>query len=306
MVTVAVLALFRLTPPAVGRLLGRRLGRCALALRRREKARGLANLAAAYPELEPQAREKLLTESAVMLGGNFFDMIAARKLARDEGRFGYAAGEEKRYGGLAGQMGRLLDQGRGLILLTCHLGSWELLGVRVARELERLGRGPLAVVTGTVHNEPVDRLLQARRRAAGLLPVPRRDGLRPLLEHLRQGGAAAFLLDQKLADGDPVATFFGRPAPTPDGMAKLAVRMGVPVLPVAMAWDAASGRHLIHRLPVLNAGPAVADAEPAGRERELALQQECQSALEALIRRNPEQWVWFHDRWLARNQERQK
>ncbi len=302
-----VLGLFRVVPPAWGRKLGGCLGRAALVLRPRERERGLANMRAALPRLGERSRGRLLSGSAVLLGRNFFDMFAADRLAGDDERFGYAPGEEEEFGPLGVQMSGLMAGGRGLILLTGHLGSWELLGVRVARVLDRIGRGPLLVITGTVHNEPVDRLLQDRRRAAGLLPVPRRAGSRPLVAHLKRGGAAALLLDQKLSDTDPAVTFFGRPAPTPDGVVRMAVRLGIPLLPVAMAWERRTGRHVIHRLPVLNPTDVGADADDdrAGLdERVRALLQDCQAALEKLIRRNPRQWVWFHDRWLTGFEER--
>ncbi len=291
-------------PLAWGRRLGGCLGRCALALRSRERARGLANLRAALPRLGEGARGRLLRGSAVLLGRNFFDMLAAGRLAEDDRWFGYAPGEEQEFGGLGEQMSGLMAGGRGLILLTGHIGSWELLGARVGRVLARIGRGPLLVVTGTVHNEPVDRILQDRRRAAGMLPVERRAGPRPLVAHLKRGGAVAVLLDQKLSDVDPVVTFFGRPAPTPGGLVRLAVRLGIPILPVAMAWDRVTGRHVIHRLPVLNPSADRADADDDLDERVRALLQDCQGALERLIRRNPRQWVWFHDRWLSGSEER--
>ncbi len=269
----------------------------ALELRPRERERALINLGLALPDLSPAGRRTLIRESAAQLGGNFFDMLVLGRLAGDDRVFQLAAGEEEKFGEFTSQLDSLLDLGRGLILLTGHIGCWELLGARIASVLAGLGRGPLGVVTGTVHNPPVDRLLQNRRRALGLKIMTRREGLRPLVDHVRAGGVAALLLDQKLSDQDPPVEFFGRAAPTPDGLARIALRLGTPILPVAMVWDDKSRYHVIKRESVLNREPERDDEMGAGAERVQRLQRECQSALERLIRRNPEQWVWFHDRW---------
>jgi KDO2-lipid IV(A) lauroyltransferase len=149
------------------------------------------------------------------------------------------------------------------------------------------------VVTGRVHNPAVDRLLQDRRRELGLVPLPRDGGARPLLRHLGAGGVAAVLLDQNVAARTEVVPFFGRPAPTPAGLAVLALRRGIPVLPVALARDGRGG-HLVRHL-----APLVVPAGPAGDEEVRAFLTRCNARLERLIRRNPAEWVWFHDRWPA-------
>ncbi len=258
----------------------------------------MSQLRLALPEMSEGARSDLIRKSAIMLGRNFFDMMTIERLAGTDGYFVTPVGDDGVFGELGSQLEMLLAQGRGLFLLTGHIGCWELLGARMAWVLDRRGLGPLAVVSGTVRNPPVDRLLQNRRRDRGLKVLARRNGLRPLVEHIKVGGVAALLLDQKISDQDPLVEFFGRPAPTPNGMVRIALRQGTPILPVAMVWDNDRGCHVIHRRAVLNVTPATADIEQSPQMAVDALQQECQSALESFIRRNPEQWVWFHERWL--------
>jgi len=299
-VVVVVLFCFRLVPLALGRRLGSALGLLALRVRPRERRRARENLTLAFGELAPRQREELLKATAGTLGRNFFDNLSCARLAGNDEGFQDYPGDTERYGDFGSQLANLAGRGRGVILLTGHIGSWELLGARVARLLERRGCGPLAVVTGTIHNPPVDAMLNRRRCRLGLRPLARRDGIRPLFEHLRRGGVAALLLDQKLSQQDPPSRFFGEPAPTPDGMARMARKLQVPILPVAMAWDGASGRHTIQRLPVLNAPSPRAD-DRGNEVRQVArLQQEAQDSLEEFVRRNPEQWVWFHERWATK------
>jgi KDO2-lipid IV(A) lauroyltransferase len=141
-----------------------------------------------------------------------------------------------------------------------------------------------------VHNPAVDRLLQRRRRALGLQVMPRDRGAAPLVRFLKTGGVVAILLDQHTRARNLEVPFFGHPAPTPAAMATLALKFGIPVLPVAGVWDEARQVLVMRHLPPLRPG-----AEPGLDEVSFLTQ--CNAALEELIRRNPEQWVWFHRRW---------
>ena len=272
-----LLTMARVVPLPVGRAAGAGLGALALRVRPRERERARANLALALPELDAGAREALLKRAAAALGANLHDALALERLA--------AGGYADVAGTAAGAAARaLLAEGRGLLILTGHLGCWELLGGWLAREL-----GGLAVVTGTIHNAPVDRLVNERRRRLGLTPLPRGGDLRPLLRVLRGGGAVAVLLDQNSAVPNVPVPFFGRPAPTAVGFARLALRTGAPVLPLAIRREGHG--HFVDQLPPLR---------PQGGTDEGAVYScltRCNAALETLIRRAPAEWVWFHARW---------
>jgi len=281
-----------LVPLRCGRALCRQLARLAFRLRRRERELALANLALAFPQMDTAARERLLQASTVALGRTLFDAVAARRILKLPGAVTEGVASDAGEPALGDRLAELAGRGKGVLILTGHLGCWELLGGWLARELERRGLGPLATVTGTVHNPAVDRLLQDRRRELGLIVMPRREGMRPLLRHLRDGGVGAILLDQNLrGQGDPVP-FFGVPAPTAPGLARVALRYGTPVVPVAMAWNPVHERHEVVDLPTLDVVGLADDAEGTG-----TLLARANLALEELIRRNPAEWVWFHDRW---------
>lgn len=272
-----LLAAARAAPLRPGRAAGAGLGALALRVRPRERARARANLALALPELDAGARETLLKRAAAALGANLHDALVVERLAAG----GYAGVEGT---AAAATAHALLAEGRGLLILTGHLGCWELLGGWLAREL-----GGLAVVTGTIHNAPVDRLVNERRRRLGLTPLPRGGDLRPLLRVLRGGGAVAVLLDQNAPVPNLSVPFFGRPAPTAAGFARLALRTGAPILPLAIRRE--GDGHFVEQLPPLR---------PRGGTEAGAVYsclESCNAALETLIRRAPAEWVWFHARW---------
>jgi len=281
-------------PVTVGRWLCGALARLALGVRPADRHVAEANLARAFPELDEQGRRRLLRESAEAMGLNLFDTLAAdRLLAKDD-----SVAEEP--GPVAGMswvgdvLADLAAPGRGVFILTGHLGCWELLGGWLVRELRARGLDGLGVVTGTVRNPPVDRLLQGRRRRLGMTVLPRRDGAGPLLRYLRSGGIVAVLQDQNTRVQNLDVPFFGEPAPTPVGLARLALRYGIPVLPVAIARDRARNRHLVlHRAPLVFKEVGRTDEDV---ENFMTL---CNAQLEHFIRRNPAEWVWFHNRWKS-------
>ena len=294
LLAVMMLQLSDRIPVTVGRRLCAGLARLAVRMRPTDRQVAEANLARAFPELDVEGRRSLLMESAEALGLNLFDTLAAGRLL-DKGdtvveESGPVAGRSQVLDVLAD----LAAAGRGVFILTGHLGCWELLGGWLARELAARGLNGLGVVTGTIRNPPVDKLLQGRRRGLGMTVLPREAGAGPLIRYLRSGGIVAVLQDQNTRVQNLEVPFFGEPAPTPAGLARLVMRYGIPVLPVAIARDRRTNRHLVlHRPPLEFKGTGNIDDDV---EDFLTL---CNAQLEYFIRRNPAEWVWFHRRWKS-------
>ncbi len=277
LVAVVLAGVVAALPARAGSAACRALARGALRLLPRQRRRAQSNLARAFPERDQRSRAALLSAAAAALGDNLYDAVTLPRLAAR----GFDRVEDD---GAVAALRALQGEGRGVLVLTGHLGCWELLGAYLAARL-----GSLAVVTGSIHNPPVDRWVNRRRRRLGMVPLPREGDLRPLLRTLRRGGAAAVLLDQRTRVDSLDVPFFGRAAPTATGFARLALRTGAPVLPVAIGRRGAG--HVVRHLPPLR--PA-GGADPAAVYSFL---RECNAALERLIRDNPVEWVWFHARW---------
>ncbi len=266
------------------------LARLAFTLRGRERELAAANLALAFPTESAVKREAILRESVLCLGRNFFNTLAAPRLLSRAGQ----VTEEILSGADKTTIGECLTDlasgGRGVFILTGHIGCWELAGAWLAQIIAERKLDPLGVVTGTIHNPPVDRLIQNRRRALGVQVMPREKGAAPLVRFLRDGGIVAVLQDQRTRVRNLDVPFFGVPAPTSAGIAALALKYSIPVLPGVGVWDDTRQVLVMRHLPPIR-------PEDFSDRDQLGFLTQCNSALEEFIRWNPEQWVWFHRRW---------
>lgn len=182
---------------------------------------------------------------------------------------------------------RALAHGRGAILATGHLGNFELGGALLAR------RYSLLDVVKTQRNRLFDGYLDSMRRRRGIATVPMARSAGAVLRHLRQGQVVSLLLDQDAGARGLMIDFLGRPASTWPGAARISLRTGCPVVPVAMVRDPAGGHTFRIGTPL---HPMRQADNPAGVAAYL---QEISTAFEAFVREHPEQWFWVHRRWKS-------
>jgi KDO2-lipid IV(A) lauroyltransferase len=176
--------------------------------------------------------------------------------------------------------------GRGVIIVTGHLGNWELAGSYVA------ARGmPLDVIVRRMGNPLFDRYLNQTRERIGMRVVYDAEAVRRTPRALREGSAVAFLADQGvLGLASTFVPFFGRPAKTPRGPAVFALRFKAPVV-FACALRKPNGRFVMHfeDVPVQDTGDRDVDVD--------AIVATYTMTLERWVRRAPEQYFWQHRRW---------
>ena len=181
------------------------------------------------------------------------------------------------------------EHGRAL-LLTAHLGNWELLTAASGLTPYRL-----SVVARPLDAPWLDGLAGRLRSRSGVDLIDKRAALRPVLRALGGGAMVGILLDQNAARHEGVfVPFFGRAASTSRSIAVLALRTGTPIVPAFIRREAA-GRHRV----TIHAPLPLPSGEP-GLSAVVALTARCTEAIEAAIRETPEQWLWIHDRWRTR------
>jgi KDO2-lipid IV(A) lauroyltransferase len=253
---------------------GRLFGRLGWWFGRRDRRRALEHLALAFPE-RPAAERRALARAAFRHQGMNLaeDLHLLSRGCADVARYVETEGWER--------VAALRAAGTGVLIVTGHCGNWELL----AAAINCRGLG-MRVVARALDEPELQDLLVAFRRRFGSESIERgRPGAaRELLRALREG-ALGMLIDQDTRVEGVWVPFFGRPAYTPVGAAKVALRPGVAAVP-AFIERRPDGTHLARFLPPLDLPPD-----------ETAATALMTQAIEAQIRRRPEQWVWMHRRW---------
>ena len=197
----------------------------------------------------------------------------------------------------AERVDRALEAGRGLVMLTPHLGAFEVIAQAYA---ERFGaRQPMTALYRPAKKAWLRELEASARARPGLLTAPASlAGVRQMIRALRQGQTVGLLPDQVPPEGMGVwAPFFGRPAYTMTLAAKLALQTGAPWLltigerlPKAQGW----------RIRVFEPPEPLPTLAACGGD-EATHQTECAAvmnrAMEFLIRQCPTQYLWGYHRY---------
>ena len=270
----------------------------------------------AFPERDRAWVARCCEEVFVHLGRGLAELVLLR------GRHRTALLQRVEFEGLEHlEAARRASATGGVLVMTGHLGNWELAAARAAS----LGL-PISVVYRGLRNPALDEALRGLRGGGGVGGVgPGRPGgaeaggTRPgedfeqlpmgraglaVLRALRRGRFVLVLLDQNARRHEGVfVPFFGRPASTRFGPARIAEQLGIPVVP-AFVRRLPDGRH--HRIrfePALaiEADPETGDGrgDDGSRESEILRQNVARmtAAIETRIRETPEQWIWTHRRW---------
>jgi len=258
---------------------GKRLGGLAWHLSRRDRRRSLAHLGIAFPELSEWERQGLARASFRHLATHLTELL--HLAGRTDGEIL----EHIDFEGAKDLPKTLHEAGHPLVVLTGHCGNWELLGP-VFRALGI----PLSAVVRALDEPRLHELLEKLRRDFGTETIDRGSpgAARKLLSALRQGRALMMLIDQDTEVEGVWVPFFGRPAYTPVGAAKLALHQDAAVVPTFIERRA-DGHHVVRFQP-----PLELPDEPTAATAAMT------AAIEAQIRRCPEQWVWMHRRWRRR------
>lgn len=182
---------------------------------------------------------------------------------------------------------RALEQGRGVIALSAHLGNFTMIGARLAA-----AGYPFSVVVKQPKDERFARLIDHYRAVVGIQTIsakPRREAARQILKALRRNEVILVIADEFKSGGVEVE-FLGRTAPAPRGPATLALRTGAAVLPTFLTRDHED------RL-TLHIGEEIGLIKTGDLQRDVAANASLFAGhLEAMVRRYPDQWNWlgFH------------
>jgi KDO2-lipid IV(A) lauroyltransferase len=277
----------RALPRGIGLAIFSVVGAAAGRLFRRARERAVGNLAIAFPEVPRSVRAALAAAMFKTLGRNFYEFLRLEGSSPER-----LAGLIERIEG-KDNLDRAMAEGRGLIAITGHIGCWELLAGYFASHGYRLN-----VVGRELWEKRLNEKLLRVRASMGYRTIDRDTGGKEVIRALREKQVVAVLIDQHTRVSGVYVPFFGRPAHTPVGVAKLAAATGAPILPMAI-YMRRTGRHEIRILPAVELPEGIRDKD----ELAVEITRRCSKAVEELIRYDPKQWVWFHDRWRGAGKE---
>jgi Kdo2-lipid IVA lauroyltransferase/acyltransferase len=265
---------------------GRWLGRVVHALAAKERKIVSRNLERAFgSELDAERRRAIERGVFESLGMMMFEAAHSVGWTAEDfaERISYEGDEH---------WGEAVAQGRGVLLVTGHLGNWELMPPGF---LCHSGVA-MAVIARDISNPTLNRRVEALRGRLGNPILSSDHSAVSLIRMLRKGGAVAMLMDQDTHRVRCVAVpFFGHPARTPVGPAFLSRRTGAPIVAgyIRRREDRPT-RHVIHVHPPIYPDPQVNEEADV-----LRMTEQVNRCLEEEIRRAPEQWAWIHDRWKS-------
>jgi KDO2-lipid IV(A) lauroyltransferase len=187
---------------------------------------------------------------------------------------------------LAGQR-----RGKGVLVLTGHIGAWELSSFAHA-----LYGYPLHYMARPLDNKRINALVNGYRCLSGNRPIFKNESARVMLKVLKEKGTIGILADQNtMPDEGVFVDFFGKTASTTSGIARVALHTDAAVVPGYAVWDKDSGKYCLRFEPVVEL------IRTGDTERDVFDNtQKFTKVIEEIIRKYPEQWVWVHGRWNTR------
>jgi KDO2-lipid IV(A) lauroyltransferase len=249
---------------------------------------GLRSLELAYPEKSDAERTALLKGSFRSLGRtlgvvggfgrvtreNIGDLIECEFDAEFEEAFQRARREK-----------------RGFIILTGHVGNWELFALAYSIFFE-----PSNLLSRKMDNPLIDEMVFELRSSFGNRQIDKVNSAGPILRILREGNSVGILADVNSHPKEGVfAPFFGIEACTTAGVAMLAQRANALIMPMFAVWNEEKGRY-----SMINE-KAIEPRDTGDRKKDIEeTTAEFTAAIERVVRAYPEQWIWIHRRWKTR------
>jgi KDO2-lipid IV(A) lauroyltransferase len=244
----------------------------------------MRNLEMVFPEKSIAERERILRGVFTSLGRQLAELCQFPKYTKEN------VDEVVVYDGLENYE-RAYARGKGVLFLTAHFGGWEL-----SAFAHSLHGHWLNVVMRPMDNEYLDRLLQRYRTMHGNKTVAKDDFVRGLLAAMKAGETVGILMDTNMTPPQGIfVDFFGIPACTAGGLARIALRTDAAVVPGFTIWDPTLGKYR------LRFDPALVVIRTGNLEADIAANTQLfTKVIEDYVRKYPDQWLWVHRRWKTR------
>ena len=245
---------------------------------------GMRNLQMAFPEKSERERKRILRAEFTSLGRQLAELCQFPRYTPENVDDVVVYEQLENYE-------RAYARGKGVLFLTAHFGAWELSAFAHSLHGHRVN-----IVMRPMDNPYLDGMLQSYRTMHGNKVVPKDDFVRGLLAAMKAGETVGILMDTNMTPPQGVfVDFFGIPACTASGLARIALRTDAAVVPGFTIWDESLRKYR------LRFDPAVELERTGDLEADIVTNtQQFTKVIEDYVRKYPEQWLWVHRRWKTR------
>jgi Kdo2-lipid IVA lauroyltransferase/acyltransferase len=273
-----------LLPRLLARASGIAIAHAVYLLHGRLRAVGMRNLALAFPEKSRREHGRILRGEFTSMGRQFGEVCLFPRYTREN------VSSVVVYDGFE-NFEHAYSRGKGVLFLTAHLGGWEL-----SAFAHSLYGHPLRIVMRSLDNPYLDRLIRDYRTMHGNTTVDKDDFVRGLLGAMKAGETVGILMDTNMTPPQGVfVPFFGIPACTASGLARIALRTDAAVVPGFTIWDKSLRKYVLRFDPAVKLiRTGCDDADVVANTAQLT------KIIEDYVRRYPDQWLWVHRRWKTR------
>src|SRR5712664_4041004 len=271
-------------PRPLARAFGIGIGWVVYLLHVRLRQVGMRNLALAFPEKSAAERARILQGEFTSLGRQLAEVCQIPKYTPEN------VDQVVVYEGFENYE-RARARGKGVLFLTAHFGGWEL-----SAFAHSLHGHWMHIVMRPMDNVYLNRLILQYRTMHGNKTVDKDDFVRGLLSAMKAGEVVGILMDTNMTPPQGVfVDFFGIPACTASGLARIALRTDAAVVPGFTVWDAQLRKY------ILRFDPAVELTRTGDDQADVAANTaKFTKVIEDYVRRYPDQWLWVHRRWKTR------
>jgi Kdo2-lipid IVA lauroyltransferase/acyltransferase len=245
---------------------------------------GMRNLQMAFPEKSERERKRILRAEFTSLGRQLAELCQFPRSTPENVDDVVVYEQLENYE-------RAYARGKGVLFLTAHFGGWELSAFAHSLHGHRVN-----IVMRPMDNPYLDGMLQSYRTMHGNKVVPKDDFVRGLLAAMKAGETVGILMDTNMTPPQGVfVDFFGIPACTASGLARIALRTDAAVVPGFTIWDESLRKYRLcfdPALELVRTGDLEADI--------VTNTQNFTKVIEEYVQKYPEQWLWVHRRWKTR------
>lgn len=253
-------------------------------LHRRLRRVGMRNLDLAFPAMSRKEKQKILSGVFISMGRQLAEFTLFPRYTREN------VSRTVVYEGFE-NFAEAQARGKGVVFLTAHFGGWE-----ISSFVHSLYGHPMNIVVRPLDNPLLDAMVDGYRTLHGNRTFSKQDYARGLLKALKNGEIIGILMDTNMTPPQGAfVDFFGVPACTATGIARVALHTDAAVVPAFCVWDRKLGKYKIcfeSPLKLVRSGNDEADA--------VTNTAAFTKVIERYARKYPDQWLWVHRRWKTR------